>query len=388
MNLQKYLLAVLLTTAAAVCTPTGVPAQACKASPAICPPNGWENWGSPDDSVDHLNNPVLPREVGMENRLRQFTTRIMEGIAAKEGWEVTQVEDGGSSGFRAADGSVLAYDLRPPHWYLFTYQFIVNQDSMAAWRGWLADFGQRRMNSVNEYASHATSVQDKVQACMDSANYYGDLKGKYMTAHFEAYQKALMAGNKAVTGNYEKEVARYDKKITEFTDKAGALQKNPGAEEKDKNDEDEGKSLNQRYWDGSILIVQIAYNQDIAKTGGTPAGGIGSPLGTNSGLNGGFTLAKWYVNGEPDNVSIDIFPRSKNLLLVLMGPWVTKADSYGDFRPAFYQDKTATDRQTNKKIKSDQVQTIDFHLSGNTKAIRRFLGDMPAGDFSKMITRQ
>jgi len=382
---RKCSLAILLTISATVWLNSDVSAQACKASPAICPPNGWENWGNADDSVDHLNNPVLPREVGMENRLRQFTTRIMEGIATREGWELTQVEDGGSSGFRAADGSVLAYELRPPHWYLFTYQFIVNQDSMTAWREWLTDFGQRRMNSVNEYASHATSVQDKVQACMDSANYYGDLKGKYMTAHFEAYQKALLAGNKAVTGNYEKDVARYDKKINEFTDKAAALQKNPGSEEKDKNYEAEGKSLNQKYWDGSILIVQIAYNQDLAKTVGTPAAGIGSPPGTNN--SGGFTLAKWYLNGEPDNLSIDIFPRSKNLLLMLMGPWMTKADSYGDFRPAFYTDKTATDRSTNKKIKSDQVQTIDFHLSGNAKAIRRFVGDMPVGDFSKMIVK-
>jgi len=388
MNLQKYVWTILLTASAAVSLISDASAQACKSSPAICPPNGWENWGTPEDSVDHLNNPVLPREVGMENRLRQFTTRIMEGIAAREGWELTQVEDGGSSGFRAPDGSVLAYELRPPHWYIFTYQFIVNQDSMTAWREWLTNFGQRRMNNVNEYASHATSVQDKVQACMDSANYYGDLKGKYMTAHFEAYQKALMAGNKTAAANYEKDVARYDKKINEFTGKAGALQKNPGSEEKEKNDEAEAKSLDQKYWDGSVLIVQIAYNQDIAKTVGTPAAGIGSPLGTNSGLNGGFSLARWYVNGDPDHLSIDIFPRSKNLLLLLMGPWVTKADSYGDFRPAFYEDKTATDQRTGKRIRSDQVQTIDFHLSGNAKAIRRLVADMPVGDLNKIMVKQ
>jgi hypothetical protein len=387
MNLQKYILAFLLATSAAAFAHSPASAQACKASPAICPTNGWENWGTPDDSVSHLDNPVLPQEVAMENRLRQFTTQIMARIASKEGWEMTQVEDGGGTGYRAADGSVLAYDLRPPHWYTFTYQFIINQDSMAAWRSWLEDFGQRRMNTVNENASQQLSVQDKVQACMDSANYYGDLKGKYMTAHFETYQKALMAGNKTVTANYEKDVAQYDKKINTFTDKAGTLQKNPGSEEKEKNYDAEGKTLNQKYWDGCILIVQIAFNHELAGTVGSASSGIGSPAGTNSGLNGGFTLAKWYANSEPDNFSIDLFPRSKNLLLLLMGPWNTKADSYGGFRPAFHEDKIANDRSSIKKIKSDQVQTIDFHISGNGKAMHRWLSDMPVADFNKLMVR-
>jgi hypothetical protein len=387
MNLQKLLPTILIAGAVNCGVNFEASAQACKASPAICPTNGWEEWGTPDDSVSHLGNPVLPQEIGMENRLRKFTTRIMESIAAKEGWEVTQVEDGGSSGHRAADGSVLAYNLRPPHWYAFTYQFIVNQDSMAAWRNWLVDFGQRRMNTVNENANRQMSVQDKVQACMDSANYYGDLKGKYMTAHIEEYQKALMAGNKTVTNNYDKEVAKFDKKMNYFTDMAGAIQKNPGSEEKEKNYDAEGKILNQKYWDGSVLIVQIAFNQELAKTGGSSGAGIGTPQATAIGSNAGFTLAKWYSNIEPDNFSTDLYPRSKNMLLLLMGPWVAKADSYGDFRPAFYVDKTAIDGSTNKKIKSDQVQTIDFHLSGNGKAIRRFLGDMPAGDFNKIIVK-
>jgi hypothetical protein len=387
MNLQKYILTFLLTVAAIGCMSEGVRAQACKASPAICPPNGWENWGNPEDSADRLGNPVLPREIAMENRLRLFTTRIMERIAAKEGWEVTQVEDGGSTGYRAADESVLTYNLRPPHWHMLTYQFIVNQDSMNAWRSWLVDFGQRRMNTVNENASQQMSVQDKVQACMDSANYYGDLKGKYMTAHFEAYQKALMAGNKAAISSYEKDVARYDKKINEFTDKAGALQNNPGSVEKDKNYDTEAKALNQKYWDGCVLIVQVWFNNELAKTGGASGAGIGTPTATTTGSNAGFTLAKWYSNVDPDNFSIDLYPRSKNMLLLLMGPWLTKADSYGDFRPSFFLDKTAMDRSTNKKIKSDQVQTIDFHVSGNLRSIRRFLADMPVGEFNGLIMK-
>ena len=377
---------------------TGASAQACKFSPADCPVNGWDSWGTPDDSVEKLLNPVIPREVAMENRLRQWTTHVMKGIAEKEGWEVAEVDEGGSSGFRAADGSVLSYDLRPPHWFLMTYQFIVNQDSLQAWRTWLTDFGARRMNSVNDYAGHATAVQDQVQACMDSANHYSDLKGKYMTEHFEAYQKALLAGNKTVTNNYEKDVARYDKKITEFTDKAGTIGHNPGSEEKEKNFDAEAKALTQKFWDGTILIVQIGYNEELAKTVGSPLGGLGSPAGmgppvggpgasTNSVANEGFTLARWYSNSDPDNLSIDIFPRSRNILVMLLGPWVTKADQWGSYRPVYYGDKASRDQSTNKKIKSDQLQTIDFHLSGNARAIRRFLGDMPVREFNGMIAR-
>src|SRR5262249_19037364 len=66
-------------------------AQPCKYFPADCPETRSDPYGSPEDSVSRLDNPVIPIEVTMENRLRIKVTDWMNHVAAKEGWEVVQI---------------------------------------------------------------------------------------------------------------------------------------------------------------------------------------------------------------------------------------------------------------------------------------------------------
>jgi hypothetical protein len=140
---MKYML--LLVFAVACCSGF---AQSCKYFPADCPETRADPYGSPEDSVSRLDNPVLPLEVTMENRLRTKVTDWMNRLAAKEGWEVVQLSEDLASGERDGAGNVLAYAQRPPHWMVFRFQFVVNADSLAAWGKWFQEFAQRRLDNA------------------------------------------------------------------------------------------------------------------------------------------------------------------------------------------------------------------------------------------------
>lgn len=84
----------------------------------------------------------------MENRLRNQMTGMMNRIAAKEGWEVVELSEDLASGARDANGNVLSYPMRSPHWMQFHFQFIVDADSLKAWSRWLMEFAQRRLDNA------------------------------------------------------------------------------------------------------------------------------------------------------------------------------------------------------------------------------------------------
>lgn len=129
--------------------------QPCKYAPADCPVNGVDQYGTSDDSVARMENPVLPLEITMENRLRARATDIISHIAAKEGWEYAELSEDCGSGARDANGAVLAYALRSPHWMQFHFQVIVNEDSLQAWKSWLMEFARRRLDNARAGKSDA-----------------------------------------------------------------------------------------------------------------------------------------------------------------------------------------------------------------------------------------
>jgi hypothetical protein len=155
-------------------------AQSCPQFPADCPDMRTANPGSPEDSADRLTDRfLLPIDVAMEQKLRRWITPLMNNIAHKEGWEALEIEEGLGLGY--SDGeNVTPYDHRPPHWLHFTWEFVINNDSLIAWRNWLEDFGRRRLNQGAQYTTRAAAKQDDVQACMDSAVYWVNQMGMYM----------------------------------------------------------------------------------------------------------------------------------------------------------------------------------------------------------------
>lgn len=143
-------------------------AAQCTLTPADCPEA--TDYGSPDDSANRMGNPLLPLEITMENRLRQWSNDLIDRIAKREHWTYIELNETFSSGFRAADNSVLAYALRPPHWFVIRYQLIVSEDTLIAWRNWIETFSQRRLDATMAYAKQQVSEPNAAKANDDFEN--------------------------------------------------------------------------------------------------------------------------------------------------------------------------------------------------------------------------
>lgn len=163
--MPKFLFAFLLYLLLA---PQPRAAAQCTLTPADCPEA--TDYGSPDDSTNRMGNPLLPMEITLENRLRQWSNDLIDQIATREHWTYIELNETYSSGFRAADNSVLAYPLRPPHWLVIRYQLIVSEDSLAAWRSWLGTFSQRRLDATLAYAKQQVGQTNAAKANEDFEN--------------------------------------------------------------------------------------------------------------------------------------------------------------------------------------------------------------------------
>jgi hypothetical protein len=109
----------------------GLQAQ-CDQFPADCPSNRQL-----PDSADRFSNPLIPAEVSMEIRLHETLTGMMQELAEKKQWELYQFDESDGSGYlNAARTGPLEPGLRPPHDYEIAFVFIVNKDSLQAWREW------------------------------------------------------------------------------------------------------------------------------------------------------------------------------------------------------------------------------------------------------------
>jgi len=259
-------------------------AQSCKYFPADCPETRSDPYGSQEDSVSRLDNPVLPLEVTMENRLRTKVNDWMNRIAAKEGWEVVELSEDLASGERDAGGNVMAYAQRPPHWMVFRFQFVVNADSLAAWAAWFKEFAQRRIDNMR-------------------------------------------------------------------------------AGKPDNGFEAERNRQRVHYRDAALLVVEIGFNVDFAKTiEGSALAVVGpDPI--------------WMNNKQPDPIAVDLMNRSHNCMLLLRGGWKRSAPG-GGFAAAFAKDR-----------KCDQVQNLSITFSGNGGAIRHCFTDLPVSQLDGLIGR-
>ena len=292
----------------------------CSFRPAECPISGADQYGSSDDSTGRLSNPVLPVEITMENRLRRWTTDLMDRITSREHWRYAELSEDVSSGARADDESVLAYPLRPPHWMVIHYEVIVSEDSLAAWTNWLTIFAQRRLDATMDYAKQQTSA---------------------------SATPASIAATSAA------------------------------AEKQDKGFEDERRRMTIHYQEAAILVIEFEFNMDYVKV-------IGSPAATAppAAISGASTV--WFNNPAPVFNSVDLFERCHANAILFAGTFSRNADGQG-YRPAWRSDKAATNYSTPKKIKSDQVQSIDCHFSGNVLAIRKALADFSPQEVSAVL---
>lgn len=353
-------------------------AQPCPQFPAACP-DLRSDPGSAGDSISRLGSPVLPCEVAMENRLRNWAAALVNNIASKEKWDVTEIYEALGGGYRDENDAVLVYERRPAHWARMVWQFVVDKDSLQAWRGWLEDLSRRRLDQAGRSLARINSRQGTTQAYMDSANYWGGLMAKYMTDHIAQYQKDLAAGNKTGVNVYEKGVDAYRNKQDYFINKATDLQKDPQGEKDNADREKEFNVQKLRFHEACVVVIEFDFNNRLVETAGGKR--TASPGGSPP-------AAKWYAIPQPDLLdAVNYYTHSHNMALWMVGSWAPQPDTYGNYNAVWAADKSNWRTVTAKKIKSDKIQNLFIRISGNAAAMRRILADLPAEEFERLITR-
>ncbi|HEY4148205.1 MAG TPA: hypothetical protein VGM41_04720, partial [Chitinophagaceae bacterium] len=85
--MKKFLVMICLLLAARV-----MPAQ-CVYLPADCPSDDYVGKDRGADSIDKLNNPVVPQEISMENRLRLLTGDIITKLVSGKDWQAVELDE-------------------------------------------------------------------------------------------------------------------------------------------------------------------------------------------------------------------------------------------------------------------------------------------------------
>jgi hypothetical protein len=360
----------------------------CDYFPADCPDNetlqqqAEKKWDGPADLK-------VKEEYAMQDSLRRFTTTMMQQIAKKRNWECYTFIEEQDPGI-GIDGNTkpLPYPLRRPCQWGISFVFIVNEDSLHAWQNWYKNDLQNASNKVVEsykQTGNEMSQDDNRKKYLDSANYYGNQKAKYMTDHAEDYQKALLSNDTKAQKKYEDEMKRYDDKINAYINKTnGESKKKSSASESQFNDLETYKHKNNiTFRNASIIRVSLNINDYIAPADDNDDKKIIKQLPIPA-----TTLGLIIHNNSPDEHEIfGQYLRSPDVAMLLFGKWILKQDQYHSYHSAYFADKKNTDAATVKKIPCDKVQIIVLHVEGSPKYINEFVQSFDTEKFNHLVVK-
>jgi len=317
--------------------------------------------------------------------MREKITALLNEVSVKNKWLVYQYFEEAGAGI-LSESAPLPYPLRRPYQCIFSFIFIVNEDSLHAWQNWYTNDLQNAENRVvDSYKQVGGNLSKDAtrQKYLDSANYFGDLKAKYMTDHIAEYQKALMTNDSKGQKKYDDEIKKYDDKIN------GCLNKTNGKTTEDfsssKSQFDDLESYKHKntiaYRNASIVRVSLNINDylAIADDAEKKAQTLSIPAST---------LALLIHNNVPDEHEIfGQYLRSPDVAMLLFGKWVLKKNQYNSYQSVYATDKKNTDVVAVKKTPCDKVQTMVLHVEGSVKYINQFLHSFDLQQLNELIVK-
>ena len=356
--------------------------QACDYFPADCPDDGWIDGTK--DSLSCIENDIVPQEVTMQNNLRRLVTSMMEEISKRKKWEVYEfTELRGEGELNAEQNAGLPYPYRRPYIYTISFDLIVNQDSLRAWQNWYKNDLTNKANAVVQQYTTTDNSSEKPFA--DSAMFYANLMGKYLSDHADEYQKAILSNDTKYLKKHDADVKKIQDKIDKFTNSAnGERDKNfSTANTKDEDLQAYRKRKTILFRTASTLRVTFIFNERSSSTLDDDTKLV-KPLSVP-----GTSLAVLFHNSDPDQALLPLsFQTNPDFAFLLFGKWITKPDQYRMYKASYQFDKTAMDKVTIKKIPSDKVQTVFVVLEGRPKYINEFLQDFQSQELNKQIVSQ
>ncbi|MGH2644684.1 MAG: hypothetical protein ACRDE2_12095 [Chitinophagaceae bacterium] len=320
-----------------------------------------------------IKNLILPQEIAMQDKMRMLITEMMQDASKKLGWDMVELSEYTNND--ALQSGSTPYALRSPRGIDITFQFIVNNDSLLAWKNYQTDYVNNNMNRLDANSNNMqTSMESpKYKQYRDSANYYMNLYTTYCEAHKD---------EGAALYTKDKHPKYYQQKETGFIDKANAMvqqiQTNSGIQQA----EDKGKSDTRRF--RNHTAVQVKFNINIYNV---------EVLSQISGITQ-FTSATYSISGSkisnlfsfPENREPDVFYKWNNVLMILLGNFQTKPCENSVYHAGFKLNGQG-DEHTIKKIKSDKVQNISINIYGDKSNVEKMAKMIDVEKLNKEIVK-
>lgn len=313
-----------------------------------------EEIASAQDKQTRLDNRILPQEIGMQDHMRSIFIGMMRRAATELGWEMAEISE--YTNDNPMQGSGTPYALRSPRGIEITFQFIVNQDSLAKWRK------DKRALEARKISNQQTD-QEKIQAITKSSQYrnYTDSAHFYMnlyTTYLETHQD-----EGASLYTKDRHPKYYQQKETDFLNKANAMISQSHDHGGTAQGEKTKSALDQRLANHTIVSAKFIVNDfegaAVDQTLG-PVRHTSIPY-----VCGHATYARLYsIPAGQANC------RWHHILLILLGAFHTSGGDQDHYQASFNRNGQG-DEHTPKKIRSDQVQNISISLCGEKDHIER-----------------
>ncbi|MEO9022519.1 MAG: hypothetical protein ABI237_08330 [Ginsengibacter sp.] len=307
-----------------------------------------------------IHNLVLPQEIDMQDKMRVLITDMMQDASKRLGWDMVELSE--YTNDNAFQNGGTPYNLRSPRGIEITFQFVVNNDSLLAWKKYESDYEKRSTNSLEDNSTNMQSIMEsaKYKQYRDSADYYLKLYLTYCEAHKNE-------GTNLYTK--DKHPKYYQQKETEFIDKANAMVQQTNDNSGIKESEDENKVETRRFRNHTVVQVKFhvnAYSGLAIDRSGSSIQFTSTPYPIP-----GAILSKLYTV-QKDQEHFD-FDKWDNVILTLVGKFQTKLDKLDNYN-ATYTLNGQGDEHTPKKIKSEVVQDISINIYGDKTNVEKMAG--------------
>lgn len=304
-------------------------------------------------------NAILPQEIDMQDKMRTLITDMMQSASQKLNWAVTELSEYTNNNGLQNGGT--PYNLRSPRGLVITFQFIVNKDSLQAWKKYQLDYSQHALdNGTQSYDNVAATTESPLyKRYQDSVNYYMNLYTTYTTAH---------QSEGADLFTKDKHPKYYQQKQNEFIDKMTAMTQQVQDNSGMKQMEGENALATHRFRNNTVVQVSFKVNSYVAEPVDQSSGSIK------------FTSVAYPVNNSkisrlfsiPENQENSNLAKWKNIMMILLGNFLLKPNEDFIYHTGFNQNGQG-DEHTPKKIKSDQVQSISINIYGNKTNVEKIV---------------
>lgn len=321
-----------------------------------------------------LRNSVLPQEVDMQDKMRVLITDMMQNASNQLGW--TMIELSEYTNQNPMQGAGTPYALRSPRGIEITFQFIVNKDSLQAWKNYQSDYANNTMNTLEANYNNTQSVVEspKYKQYRDSANYYMNLYTTYCDAHkdegVDLYTK-------------DKHPKYYQQMERGFIDKANAMVQQAQDKSGVESLQDKGKNETRRYRNHTVVQVTFHVNDYVGLALNQSLGPIEFTSATYP-ISDAKISRLYSISRNQDHNDFD---KWNNVIMILLGNFQTKPDKYFSYNTGFDLNGQG-DEHTPKKIKSDKVQNISINICGDKTNIEKMAKLVDVAKLNSVIVKK